>query len=642
MGTRLGKYELGQELGRGGFGTIHIARDHELGRDVAIKLLKREHAFKEHVVQRFLQEARAAARINHPGIVTVFESGIAPGGDVYMAMELLAGETLSQRLKRTGPLPPAMAIELARQMASALAAAHDAGIIHRDLKPANVFLVRDPVVTGGERVKVLDFGIAKLVDDFGSNMQTHSMVMLGTPMYMSPEQCKSSAKVDVRSDVYALGCMLFEMLVGKTPFDGDSGELIAKHQLVPPPTVRSNAPHVPETLSLLVASMLAKSPNDRPPTMHAVVDTLDAIQSVAEPATTIAGESQPAPPLRRRTIVLGAGAAVALGVVVALAATRHHGGPAHSIDAPSHAIDAAAVAIVPVDAAIATPLDAVVALDAACDLDALRARGETATQKHQWAGALAAYEEALRCAPDDGGFEALALEASCRLASLPSARAHYANVPADKRDALAQICERNGIRTDQLEPPQTPRPAPAASCDAKALEEKGVAATGAGQAALALSRYEAALQCKGANEPRLHKLAFMAACQLKTLDKARLHWAQLSDTEKPMLVQMCKRNGITQAELDGGKPCNSKQLEDQAVTAEGGGKHQIALAGYEKAMTCANANMPRLNKLAFMAACEVENVEKARTYWQKLTYGEQATLLQMCLRAGITRADLDE
>jgi tetratricopeptide (TPR) repeat protein len=639
MGTRLGKYELGQELGRGGFGTIHIARDHELGRDVAIKLLRREHAFKEHVVQRFLQEARAAARINHPGIVTVFESGIAPGGDVYMAMELLAGETLSQRLKRTGPLPPAMAIELARQMASALAAAHDAGIIHRDLKPANVFLVRDPVVTGGERVKVLDFGIAKLVDDFGSNMQTHSMVMLGTPMYMSPEQCKSSAKVDARSDIYALGCMLFEMLVGKTPFDGDSGELIAKHQLIPPPTVRSTAPHVPETLSLLVASMLAKSPNERPPTMHAVVDTLDAIQSVPEPTTTIAGESQPAPPLRRRTIVIGAGAAVALGVVVALAATRHH-------DAPSRSIDAAAVAVVPTDAAIdvaiATPLDAAAALDAACDLDALRARGETATQKHQWAGALAAYEEALRCAPDDDGFEALALEASCRLASLPSARAHYANVPADKRAGLAQICERNGIRTDQLEPPPAPRAAPAASCDAKELEDKGVAATGAGLAELALSRYEAALACKGANEPRLHKLAFMTACQLKALDKARLHWAQLSDTEKPMLVQMCKRNGITQAELDGGKPCDSKQLEDKAVTAEGGGMHQIALAGYEKAMTCANANLPRLNKLAFMAACELASVEKARTYWQKLSHGEQETLLQMCLRAGITRADLDQ
>jgi len=723
MGTRLGKYELGQELGRGGFGTIHVARDTELGRDVAIKLLRREHAFKEHVVQRFLQEARAAARINHPGIVTVFESGIAPGGDVYMAMELLAGETLAQRLRSTGRLPPGMAIVLARQMASALAAAHDAGIIHRDLKPANVFLVRDPVVPTGERVKILDFGIAKLVDDFGSNMQTHSMVMLGTPMYMSPEQCKSSAKVDARSDIYALGCMLFEMVGGSTPFGGDSGELIAKHQLVPPPDLRDLAPHAPEPLSLLVASMLAKSPSDRPPTMHAVVDTLDAIvseppETLERPASTIAGESQPKPPGRRRRLVVGgAAAAIALGVLTGLVASRHHSSPAaRTVDAAqvAVAIDAAQVAPPPADAedgsrirmeclqvladkhwpdamacadrlAVYAPDDArklkvqaamelkseltfdklkeavdrddqdaarsqldqipaesVYRADAekllACDAGAERAKGENATKRGQHAAALAAFEEALACRPGDTDLEALAFMASCHLASLPNARAHYAKLPAAKRATLAPICVRNGIKKDQLEP-AVAKAEPAASCDPKELEDKGIAAAGAGQNVLALASYERALECKGANPSRLNKLAFMAACQVKSIDKARVYWAKLAPQEQDTLAQMCERSGISRKDLARG--CDAKELEDKAIEAAGKGQHQRALDTYEQAMTCSNAIPARLYKLAFMAACQLRSLPKARTYWNKLGANEQATLLQLCLRSGITKDDLD-
>ena len=642
MGTRLGKYELGQELGRGGFGTIHIARDHELGRDVAIKLLRREHAFKEHVVQRFLQEARAAARISHPGIVTVFESGIAPGGDVYMAMELLAGETLAQRLKRAGRLAPGVAIELARQMASALAAAHDAGIIHRDLKPANVFLVRDPVVPTGERVKILDFGIAKLVDDLGSNMQTHSMVMLGTPMYMSPEQCKSSAKVDTRSDIYALGCMLFEMVCGSAPFVGDSGELIAKHQLVPPPAVRDLAPHAPEPLALLIAAMLAKSPNDRPPTMHAVVDTLDAILSEPDgpPATTIAGQSEPASPARRRrTLVLaGAGAAIVFGVVTGVVASRHHSSPA-TIDAAQVAIASDAVptptVVPPPPPVIDAAAPVVVAADAAetgCDADALADKGTAAMEKGQHAAALAAFEDALLCKPDDPELSAFAFMASCQLASLPSARTYYPKVPANQRTALVPICVRNGIKKEQLEPK--------VSCS-KQAEDKGVAAEGAGQHAAALASYETAMRCKDANLSRLHKLAFMAACEVKSLDKARTYWRTLDEGSRGALVQMCMRSGIQQADLDGEKACDPKEFEDKGVAAEGAGQHERALAAYEAALKCPHANIARLDKLAFMAACELRLVDKARAYWHKLGPAEQRTLQQMCMRQGITPEDLD-
>src|SRR6185503_4915495 len=139
-GIRVGKYEVGRKLGQGGFGILYVARDHELGRDIAIKFLRPEHAFKPTVMQRFLQEARAAARINHPGIVTVFESGIVGGtntradGTVYIAMELLAGDTLAQRIASQKRLPTTTAINYTRQLASALGAAHQAGIIHRDLK----------------------------------------------------------------------------------------------------------------------------------------------------------------------------------------------------------------------------------------------------------------------------------------------------------------------------------------------------------------------------------------------------------------------------------------------------------------------------------------------------------------------------
>jgi serine/threonine protein kinase len=274
--TRISKYEVGRMLGRGGFGEIYAARDTELGRDIAIKVLRGEHTQRPQLVQRFLQEARAAARINHPGIVTVFECGQTDAGIVYIAMELLTGETLAARIQRE-PLALPEIISLTRQLASALGAAHATGIVHRDLKPQNVFLVPDPGAVGGTRVKVLDFGIAKLSDAMGSSVQTHSMEMMGTPLYMSPEQCKSSATVDARSDIYALGCMLYELLACRTPFDGDPGELIAKHQLVAPPALHDLVTGAPPELETLVAKMLAKAPADRPQTMTAVAEALDAV-----------------------------------------------------------------------------------------------------------------------------------------------------------------------------------------------------------------------------------------------------------------------------------------------------------------------------------------------------------------------------
>jgi serine/threonine-protein kinase len=295
---RIGKYELKTQLGQGGFGMVFIARDSELDRDCALKFLLSKHTTNPELLQRFLKEARTAAKIDHLGIVTVFEcgqianTGTEADGSAFIAMELLKGESLSERLAH-GALKPTVAIEIARQIASALGAAHAAKIVHRDLKPDNVFLVPDRAAILGERVKVLDFGIAKLAEpgnagDAGASAQTGSLMIFGTPRYMSPEQCRSTASVDGRTDIYALGVMLFEMLCGERPFDGEPGALIAMHQVVAPPTLRSRRSDLAESMEQLVSAMLAKQPTDRPQTMDDVIRRLDALSPAAVGNETLA------------------------------------------------------------------------------------------------------------------------------------------------------------------------------------------------------------------------------------------------------------------------------------------------------------------------------------------------------------------
>jgi serine/threonine protein kinase len=266
---RVGKYELRDKLGRGAFGVVFTARDPSLDRDVAIKVLRPTHLTNPEIVQRFLQEARATARISHPGIVTIHDCGRVETGSAstaFIAMELLSGESLTTRLVRCGRLPPDAAAEIARQVASALEAAHRANVLHRDLKPDNIYVVPDPAMPTGERVKVLDFGLAKLGDDGHTQLQT----VFGTPRYMSPEQCRSATQVDHRSDIYALGCILFELVTGHLPFDGDVRQLIQSHQHAPPPRATSYVPELSPALDDLIDDMLSKAPMDRPQTMGAV------------------------------------------------------------------------------------------------------------------------------------------------------------------------------------------------------------------------------------------------------------------------------------------------------------------------------------------------------------------------------------
>jgi hypothetical protein len=278
--TRIGKYELASKIGHGSFGVVYTARDTELDREVALKILNPSHHGDDDALHRFLREARAAARVAHPGIVTVHDCGryVPEDGDelAYIAMELLAGESLTHRLDRVGCLPPEAAVEIARQVASALDAAHRADVLHRDLKPDNVFLVPDPAVPSGERVKVLDFGLAKI----GTSRHTQLGSVFGTPLYMSPEQCRSSGEIDLRSDVYALGCILFELLTGRAPFEGAVYEVLESHLRCEAPRVSSLVPETPPALDALVATMLEKDPNDRPATMADVILLLDGAVAV--------------------------------------------------------------------------------------------------------------------------------------------------------------------------------------------------------------------------------------------------------------------------------------------------------------------------------------------------------------------------
>jgi len=269
----VGRYTLERLLGQGTFGKVFEARDSKLGRKLALKLLNPEQGQYPEIRQRFVQEAQVTACISHPGIVTVFDAGeLDDRGTAYIAMELLAGESLHARLVRRGPMSSDKAREMGRQVASALEAAHDAGIIHRDLKPENVFLVPDPAALDGERVKVLDFGLAK--PTLTASVKTQAATVFGTPAYMSPEQCESTRDIDHRSDIYALGCVLFQLVTGKMVFDGTLRELVMQHRSATPRSIRQLVPDADPALDALIMRMLAKDPAHRPQTMGEVARLL--------------------------------------------------------------------------------------------------------------------------------------------------------------------------------------------------------------------------------------------------------------------------------------------------------------------------------------------------------------------------------
>ncbi len=277
-GTVIGQYRVTRVLGRGGMGMVYEAEHTLLGRTAAVKVLLPDLSSKQEVVQRFFNEARAATAIKHPGIVEIYDFGWTSDGAAFIVMELLQGESLRTRRTR-GAMGYGAALALTRQIAGALAAAHAKGIVHRDLKPDNVYVVPDPEVPGGERIKLLDFGIAKLADSASGQHKTRTGAVIGTPAYMAPEQCRGVA-IDSRADLYSLGCILFELCCGRPPFVGEGeGDVLAAHIHVPPPALSSVARGVPAELEALVHRLLAKPPADRVQTAEEVIRLIDAVNA---------------------------------------------------------------------------------------------------------------------------------------------------------------------------------------------------------------------------------------------------------------------------------------------------------------------------------------------------------------------------
>jgi serine/threonine-protein kinase len=287
QGRTVGSYRITEQLGEGGMGAVYRAVHTSLGRKAAVKVLLDELSHNKDVVTRFFNEAKAATAIDHPGIVSVFDFGY-DDGRAYIIMEYLEGESLGERRRRDGMMPVDEALIIGRQVAGALGAAHRQGIIHRDLKPDNIMMVLDPDVLGGQRAKILDFGIAKLLDndrDTAPGVETKSGRIMGTPAYMAPEQCRGAGKVDARADIYALGCVLYALICGQPPFVGEgAGELIAAHLNQPPPPPRWWVNDLPQPVEDVLLRLLEKKPEDRYQTMAEVVEALEAASAGKLPA----------------------------------------------------------------------------------------------------------------------------------------------------------------------------------------------------------------------------------------------------------------------------------------------------------------------------------------------------------------------
>jgi serine/threonine-protein kinase len=333
LGTTLaGRFTILSRIGSGSMGSVYRARQATVGRDVALKIVRRDRAYDPETKARFEREARAVSMLTSPHTVTAFDFGEAEDGSWFLALEMLEGETLGERLRRERRLDWVEALRFAQEALKSLAEAHRQGIIHRDLKPDNLFLARTRDPSGEREIcKILDFGIAKWVRDEEApvdQLQTLAGTVFGTPRYMSPEQAQGT-QLDPRSDLYSLGVLLFQMLTGRAPFvDDDAVVVMAKHIKNPPPSFLEAAPNVdvPLPIEAVVRRALEKLPENRPGTAEQMLHELEraalasrAIESGVRQAVVTEDLPESLRLAERRTWVLASLLAASLLVVVALA-----------------------------------------------------------------------------------------------------------------------------------------------------------------------------------------------------------------------------------------------------------------------------------------------------------------------------------
>lgn len=300
IGTTLAnKYRIDARLNEGGMGTVYRGTHVLMEKTVAVKVLRPSLAADEKIVARFSREARAASRISHPNALSVTDFGEDESGHVFLVMEFLSGKTLKQLIRDEGPLPLARVVDITRQVGDALNAAHAQGVVHRDLKSDNIMLVD---TMAGDHAKVLDFGIAKINEPDGNPVDTSLTapnLVIGTPQYMSPEQCSQDAEIDARTDIYSLGVILFEMLVGHVPFSGDSPTMVMmKHLQEPVPSVLEERSDIPASVARVVARAMAKVRDNRYQTVAELIEDLTiaagmTIHRIAPVTATNVGQTAP-------------------------------------------------------------------------------------------------------------------------------------------------------------------------------------------------------------------------------------------------------------------------------------------------------------------------------------------------------------